>query len=488
MKKALLFILLLQPHLKAKAQLSVVDSMLNDTSKTRPYVTAPVASRIIYNAQRFVGGTAVKQGKLLGTSATIDEQSLTVNVGTNILRSCLALQGNLAGTGKDDFISLFRQGEYQKTITLGGTANWFINGIRGKTFLFFEPHTRDSLHTSLRLLRNQNRDSLEDLLATVRTTVWNTRYAKVAEHFYDFWHDSTHSKLLSNLRSKVILQEDYEANRRIIQHYDSLCRQMRPFLPLKWDKISYGEAFNWVYENLGNKVQRDSRIEVVRIQSEKELQKRRSAVYDSIQLAAPWTTKKVNWVTISYLKNRDKQSIFTSPDASNLDIIDKTQWSSTYRAGFNHLVLRHFATHNLRWYYGLTGTLSTQRLFASQDPTNRFALDSHYLVVHHDTVRTINQAAAFNEEAIRPFLFGMKFQGSVFSENWKVGLDFTGQWQYSKITEPHYVTTIGIFIPVPAGETTLIVMPQAKYDSRTFWNVGFSLSAAIPGFVTKSEL
>lgn len=463
-----------------------LDNMLDEHDKSKKYVTARVANSIIYDAQRFVGGTAVKQGKLLGTNATIDDQSLTLNIGSNIFARRFSVQGTVAGTGESDFLSLFKQGDYQKTVTLGGTANLFLNGIHGKTFLFFDTVNQSKFHRRLRSLRNRDRDSLENLIPAVRTGVWNTRYAKAVGDFCNFWNNGFNKDILTNLRSKVISLEDYSANRGAIYQYETLCQQVRQFLPDDWENLSYADATTWVQSNLGNEIQQASRIELIRTISETALQKKRLAVYDSIQLAAPWRMKKVNWFTFSYLKNRDKQSLFTSPSANTLDITSMVEWSSTYRFGFNHLVL--YYPHHLRWYYGLTGSLNTQRLFADQETTTRYAVDSHYLVVNRDTVRTISQAKAFDAEAVRPFLLGLKFQGSVFSESLKLGLDATGQWQASRITEPHYVATIGIFLPISAGESTLIVMPQAKYDSRTYWTVGFNLSAAIPGFVTKKEL
>jgi len=69
-------------------------------------------------------------------------------------------------------------------------------------------------------------------------------------------------------------------------------------------------------------------------------------------------------------------------------------------------------------------------------------------------------------------------------------MDVTARGQHAYEQAARYEFVFGVFIPMQTGETTLLFMPKMRWanadQSRSF-TFGFSLSAAIPGFVTKDK-
>ncbi len=269
---------------QAQPKLDSLDAMLA-RNNPRQFVTAPITNEIIYNAQRFVGGTAIKQGKVVGTNATLDDQSLTLNVGTNIIGRRLALQATAAGTGENKFLSLFKEGDYQKTIVVGATANLFLNPVRGSTFLFFNTPERTRLHNKLRLLRNQDRDSLENLSPAARDARWQTRHDAALASFYKF--SVAYPGLPDSLRCFLLDSATYRPRRAAIRSYYRLGKAAEAFLPANWQTMTTAEATRWVRTTLASPALRAARITAMRREAEEALLRKRLALYDNLQVSAP---------------------------------------------------------------------------------------------------------------------------------------------------------------------------------------------------------
>jgi hypothetical protein len=80
-------------------------------------------------------------------------------------------------------------------------------------------------------------------------------------------------------------------------------------------------------------------------------------------------------------------------------------------------------------------------------------------------------------------------QYSLYLNKVHAGLDVLGKGQYAPSDSRHSLV-MSLFVPVLAGETTLLFMPQVKWctvDKPHPFSIGFNLAAAIPGFVTKDK-
>lgn len=97
-----------------------------DTNVTKKmFVTNEAMDSIFGQHQRTLSGSEIKDGKSVGTSFSVSDKNATFN---------LALPGvgrfypqvHISGTGKDDFVSIFKSNKYGNTLSGGGNVNWFF--------------------------------------------------------------------------------------------------------------------------------------------------------------------------------------------------------------------------------------------------------------------------------------------------------------------------------------------------------------------------
>lgn len=78
----------------------------------------------------------------------------------------------------------------------------------------------------------------------------------------------------------------------------------------------------------------------------------------------------------------------------------------------------------------------------------------------------------------------------LYSTKLHLGTDVTARGHYAHEQAARHGFAFSVFIPIQIGETTLLFMPQVRWanadQSRSF-TFGCSLSASIPGFVTKDK-
>jgi len=113
-----------------------------------------------------------------------------------------------------------------------------------------------------------------------------------------------------------------------------------------------------------------------------------------------------------------------------------------------------------------------------------------YPVESADSVRVVKQKEAYPRIPYKPTFKIWQLQYSLYSTTLHLGMDVTARGQHAHEQAARHEFALGVFIPIQTGETTLLFMLQVRWtnadQSRSF-TFGFSLSASIPGFVTKDK-
>jgi hypothetical protein len=153
MKKLLLSIAILACIVFNASAQHQLDSLLNNGSGSDngKLITDSAYKVYLHNKFNSISGTQVKGGKVLGTSATIDDKSATVNISFKPIAHVFYLQPSIAATSKNGFAAVFDNNAYSKTLTGGLNLQLFLS----KNFSKYDKTNAIVLHNRLRLLRLQ---------------------------------------------------------------------------------------------------------------------------------------------------------------------------------------------------------------------------------------------------------------------------------------------------------------------------------------------
>lgn len=98
-----------------------------------------ILDSIVDGFQKGLSGSSVKEGKLASSSLTVTDKGATVQIGFKPIhgesKKTLYLGLNISGTAADNFISVFKGGKYQNTLSTGVVVNYFPGCASG----FFKP-------------------------------------------------------------------------------------------------------------------------------------------------------------------------------------------------------------------------------------------------------------------------------------------------------------------------------------------------------------
>lgn len=110
----------------ATQRLGKIRALYQDSLKKGNYVTPYILDSLVEELQSKVSGTVMKDGKIVSTTASIEDKSITVNhIFASVFERKLFLLGSLGGTSDEDFVDIFSGGKYKRTISGGLTFNFF---------------------------------------------------------------------------------------------------------------------------------------------------------------------------------------------------------------------------------------------------------------------------------------------------------------------------------------------------------------------------
>lgn len=514
--------------------LEELDAMIRD-----PYpediITSRAFDKSIYQDQQAMGGSTIKEGKVVGFNATVDDKSLTINGGTNILyrgNTGFVFQGTLKGQSEESFVTVFSGGNYGKTLGAGGAVLIFLPTNSS----FYYTSDRKQLHGQLRQLRTMQEGQEFPAFRMAKPATNGGNWAGATSPYRKSEWTATHRTVLATLarthRELVAAESVVEAayRRRIgkapadplttTQQKDlntalegdatvrtkeaayqaaeleaaSLLpteqkRKSKPAEP-QWPYLDQAARTAWLeqYVAPNGTIKDDAATHqwlTGQWQKASEVaRQKRLKVYDSLQVAAPSSYRFRQWISLNGLSNVATQSVFAPTRSQD----DYTREFHDYYfdglAAYNGLWIRPWIKHYVSGGIGL----NSMRLFEKKNRRTYVVSTSDYTGL--DSVRVIKQSELYPTIPGENTFLVVQAQYSAYFTTLRFGVDLTGKSQYASGKDWRHRFTLGVFAPIQAGETTLLFMPQLRWataDEPHPFSFGFNLSASIPGFVTKDK-
>ena len=523
------------PDTTGFGELRALDRMLThplspDLIRPRNYAA------ILYKEQVKLSGLAVQQGKTLGTNASIDDKGGTLNLGTPAARLAwlgnarVALQATLKGTAEDGFVKLFSDEKYQKTLSYGGTIIGFGNG-----FSSYRERVKKNLHYQLRKLRQQDIEKWHDSLNPDSARHWRKIYAPVIAVFVLRWsiwqkwlqHDNRADKFYEQ-NGELGADRDDPNGRMLYLAYLDAEQQALPILDPNWDewhqadeaafvrKLNADTALVTTYvrqldvlaspeklkaemsakepqtaaalvakaDQLGEKSEYGDILNSSRIIANGKERLARLKLYDSLEQHVAWVGKLRAWGSFTVLHSVVKQPIFAAANKSSTyaDVLTDEYWQQ--QVALN--ILREGDYVNVTASAGVG--LNNMLVFNKKDLTTYQT--SSWQHTDADSVLVVTQKQLYRTSPSRVRYLSWQLQAALtFNKLFQgAGLTATASGLGSREDNApgQHTYTLGVFVPVQAQKTTLLVIPQVRWkstDEPNPWTFGFSITASIPGFV-----
>lgn len=508
-------------YAQSTVELIKLDDMIDDPFPDK-ILTDRAFDKSIYKDQQAIGGSTIKEGKVVGFNATVDEKSLTINGGTNIGylgNTGFVLQGTLKGQSEENFVTIFSGGDYGKTLGAGGTLLVFLPTNTSSYYVT----DRKQLHNQLRKLRNEHEGQEYPDFEVFRPKTGVSWVTPIIPKDYASWYPAQ-VKALQDLakafRELQSAQRTVQAANPGLSDKELLKRQQRdpavrraetacqvaeakvtdllPTYPKKgskplkskWRYMSDKDKSDWLDQYVNpapiNTIKTDGATEIwLKMQwfnANQAIREKRLDFYDSLQVAAPSSKRRRIWLSVSGLSNVASQPVFDIHQPKDGYKRDFHDYYFDGLVSYNSLKIRPW----LKRYFSFGVGLNTMRPFDKKDRITYLATSP--TSTGFDSVQVIKQTELYPVIPANAKFTVIQAQYSLYFNKLFFGLDFTAKGKYDKDYQRNSLT-LGIFAPIQAGETTLQFMPQLRWDDSDDhpFSFGFNLSASIPGFVTKSK-
>lgn len=220
MKKLFLSVATLTSIVFSASAQHQLDDLLNNGSRadSSKLVTDSAYKVYLHNKFNNISGTQVKGGKVLGTSATIDDKSATVNISFKPIAHVFYLQPSIAAASKNGFAAVFDNNAYSKTLTGGLNLQLFLS----KNFSNYDKTNAIVLHNRLRLLRLQYvlndkqlteaylKNAIDAIITILNRATQDTKLSELIR-----LDDSKSIVLDDDITSNIIVAKDYNDYKKL---------------------------------------------------------------------------------------------------------------------------------------------------------------------------------------------------------------------------------------------------------------------------------
>ncbi len=526
-------LLLAASEVKAQIKRETLDKYDSlDRMLSRPLVNQIVTDEaykaMLYKKQVSLTGLAVSTGKTLGISLTTDDKSVAANVGIVNIRPLGFLRFGsptssyknfnvtpiltFRSTSEKGFVSVFSDNRLQTINSFGGSLLFFGSGYSS-----FNERTKKNLQWKLNKLRAEDRQKWSDSKTPYNETKWQTeKYRQLADTVARFvlrWR-AFQQWLGPNYGSSSRAYRYYEENGNLTpeelndsdgEHLASLYfmaeHDALPILDDNWDELNRPQESKIIHEfapsrsgtvatipfdqqvrQLADSLRQNryfiQKVGELRLDTNEKTLEKGLKLYDSLQQNVPWARKIRFWGTVTTSYNSVKQPLF---DAGAKSKTYATEYIDRYwqvQAASNVLV----EGERLDLFLSGGGGVNNALVFKSSNLVTYQTTAQR--IVGTDTVTTVSQKQLYPTRPEFRRLWQAQAQLTLtYRKN--VGLTASYEGQFNANIHGLHTLTMGVFVPVKVGSTTLLVLPLARartLDLPYRWSYGVSVTASIPGF------
>ncbi|QJX48659.1 hypothetical protein HMJ29_17735 [Hymenobacter taeanensis] len=482
----------------AKRDIEKLDK-LAENPFAKQMVTSRAFSKLIYKDQQSIGGSIIREGKVIGFNATVEESAVTVNGGTPVYWKKVAFQANLRGSSEDGFVNVFSDGDYQKTLSIGGTVLLFLPWNKSR----YMEAERLRLHSELRTKRFQNEGQFAAQFPgqTGNSKKWATPTVPNDEATWkvtqsalitDFINKRTAFHMTGLRGDADWIKRFYKDELTDAEAKDPVARssyrayllaeqQIKQILSANWPAWGKKKEDEYIRDSLQTNL--DRYLQVRYRQDTYRKYKQSLALYDTVQAKSTWSHRYRNWFSLKASYNNAKQPLFdpTLPDKAYKRTYDDEY--GEFQVAFNHLAIHTKSKNYVSAGVGISNKLDfikdNQRTYqvTTQQPNGT------------GFIEVVKQSTAYPELPKEVTVKTVQLQAATYWTK-TIGVDLSYKGKFAKDYTDKNEAYLGVFFPINAGESTLLFMPQLKWadvKEPKPWSFGFNLSASLPGFVTKDK-
>lgn len=476
------------PHIQniQKPLSEIFELMKKPDSPKHPMVTSKIFNQIINEDRKLVGGDLVTDGKVKAFSLSVkDAKSATVFTPGVNLRSRLFVQLTGAATLSDNFVSVIKNGSFQNNYTGGINAIWFIRGTSRK---FTDSNSR-VLQAKLRIARlsfilNGHYDS-----SVINYDAFRQQYISRMDTFIKAFRDTimdstTAGEFIFNMRKSFVLPgEMHDTIKSKLKKYLAKEEDVKEFLPPDWLSLKYNVAADEI-KHLGKHIM-DRYDKFFFNELEKEVT-RETSVYDSLQLKANFSGRWVFWLSTGVAYNQARVSAL-EPENKN-DLYEKkfTDEYASANFSFNIANIQH------KFLLSVSGKWEDSRPF---NPGDMITLSrQNPYIIGADTVFNSKEVKLYEKIPEKSRKVTAELMIQKYSERFRMGYSITASAELAFYSEMS--AKAGIFIPISAGQTTVILMPELRFAKLTkagynFWRdqttFGFTIATTLPKWLLNGK-
>lgn len=445
--------------------------------KDTKYVTGYILDSLVIQNQKILSGSQLEAGKSFGSSISITDKGATVNVSLPKIRRVkwLYSQVQVSGAGKDNFISLFKYGQYGNTISGGLNFNFF-----GNSYGTYSKANKRNLRYQLDVLDadyknyepGKGRTAFKDELK-----YYQDRINELSNGVQAFFDSEDETKDLNTEQKKKLFE--------FLKVTDTLAKV--GLLPKNFLKAKDAAEMNKMIIELQNSWKSNGNSEgqgLVTYREKLYLQKA-----EALQMASKWNSMNFFWFSTAANLNVSPYNIL---DISAMDN-NYTRVSNDYffsgsiswswlNSRMNGAQFKFFISPTLRY--------QNARQF---NPKDKMTLERNkpYVIGADSLVHRAMTTDVFPDVATRKDAWAFELPTILYWNKHNFGIELTPKAGVNDINGDNYGFKFGVFIPVQIKEgVPLIVQPifrlQKLFEDQEaeFWKdnvvVGFNVSVSLP--------
>jgi hypothetical protein len=495
-------------------------------------ITDDAYEAMLYKKQVALTGLAVPTGKTLGVNLTTDDKSVAANAGIMDIRPLGFLRADnskssyknlnvtpiisFRSTSEKGFVAVFSNNRLQTINSFGGSLLFFGSGYSS-----FNERTKKDLHWRLNKLRAEDREKWSDNKTPYNQDKWQKeKYRQLADtvarfvlhwrnfqrwlgpaygstsranRYYEQNGDLTSEELNGSegeSLASLYLMAEHDALPLLGDDWDELNRPqegqiIHEFAPSRpkpatttTDSIPFKQQVKQLADSLRQNPYFIQKVGELRLATNEAMLEKRLKLYDSLQQNVSWARKIRFWATTAASYNSVKQPLFEAGAKAKTYATEYIDRYWQMQAAGNFLV----EGERLNLFLSGGGGLNNALVFKSANLVTYQT--SAQQVLGLDTITTVSQKQLYPTRPESRRLWQAQAQLTLtYRKN--VGVTASYEGQFNANIHGLHTLTMGVFVPVKVGSTTLLVLPLARartLDLPYRWSYGVSVTASIPGF------
>lgn len=404
-----------------------------------------------------VSGIAYKEGKAAFSSATVDDDGITVNLNL-VDNEHLTWQFTASGESKKGTVDVFSSGKYNKT--LGAGFN----------FIYF-PFTNSAGFLATEKDRlNKQLDQISGYYDYLRSQTINVQEIDQLKTLYDNWGGNIYAQSAFAKNAGAGYDQDKKTFQQLLKKYAA-------YLPNDFESLDHPAQLAAI------KLLADNKADIV----SNYLYQQQLDSLTAVQLKAQYHKTALNWHTLNVKYNNTKYPLY---DAT----ADKSLYTSSYNDGYISLAY----SYNRLWIhpkaiFWLFPTIKYQNS-RDFDEDNLVSLDvpQGTKTIGSQTVTEYKQTAYYNEIAAVKPVWTAEIPFVVFFPKSSLGLDMGILANVAPKFEK-LGGRLGVYIPLSTAKEKIIIEPlininKLEQHDLSFFkeqlSFGINLTVTLPEFIT----